>query len=115
MPGFARAIVRTVCTEGIFQAAPTATRKEAAFALRLMDKKTDLIPGWRGGGDAYADDSLIVRTILDRHHEVFSEYRIFVIFFGWKFFWSLKKTPVSLNYREDNGAFLPIAPSYFTV
>jgi hypothetical protein len=27
----------------------------------------------------------------------------------------LKKTPVDLNYRQGNGAFLPIAPSYFKV
>ena len=95
MPGFAGAIVRTACTEGRFQAAPTATRKEAAFALRPMDKKRDLIPGWRGGGDAYAGDSLIVRTILDRHHEVFSAYCIVGFCFGRKFFWSLEKHPQS--------------------
>jgi hypothetical protein len=39
----------------------------------------------------------------------------FRIFFWAEILLDLKKTPVSLNYREDNGAFLPIAPSYFTV
>jgi uncharacterized membrane protein YkvA (DUF1232 family) len=61
------------CADGLFQSAPTATRKEAGFALHYADQKTDLIPdGVAGIG--YADDSLIVRTVLNRHQEVFSEY-----------------------------------------
>jgi uncharacterized membrane protein YkvA (DUF1232 family) len=61
------------CTDGVFQTAPTATRKEAAFALRYADQKIDIIPD--GVAEiGYADDSLIVCTVLNRHHEVFSEY-----------------------------------------
>ena len=40
---------------------------------------------------------------------------IFEKLLGRKFLLDLKKTPVSLKYREDTGAFLPIAPSYFKV
>ena len=40
---------------------------------------------------------------------------IFGKFLGRKFLLDLQKTPVGLKYREDNGAFLPIAPSYFKV
>jgi hypothetical protein len=34
---------------------------------------------------------------------------------GGNFFWPLKKLPVSLKYREDDGASLPTQPSYFKV
>jgi hypothetical protein len=40
---------------------------------------------------------------------------IFEKFLGRKFLLDLKKTPISLRYREEKGAFLPIAPSYFKV
>jgi uncharacterized membrane protein YkvA (DUF1232 family) len=102
------------CADGLFQSAPTATRKEAGFALRYADQKTDIIPdGVAGIG--YADDSLIVRTVLNRHQEVFSEYCLFEKFPGREFLLGLKKNARQPGPCEDDGAFLPIARSYFKV
>jgi hypothetical protein len=79
------------CTDGIFQAA---------------DAVAEI---------GYADDSLIVCTFLNRFHEVFSEdcpsRKI-----SWpEISFGPKKKARQPEYGKDNGAFLPIAPSYFKV
>jgi uncharacterized membrane protein YkvA (DUF1232 family) len=48
-------------------------RREAAFALRYAAKETDIIPDFVPE-IGYADDSLIVRTVLSRHQDVFHDY-----------------------------------------
>jgi uncharacterized membrane protein YkvA (DUF1232 family) len=58
---------------GVFPTGSDGSRKETAFALRYAAEEIDIIP------DAvpeigYADDSLIVRTVLSRHQEVFRDY-----------------------------------------
>jgi uncharacterized membrane protein YkvA (DUF1232 family) len=55
---------------GVFPAGSEASRKEAAFALRYMAKEGDIIPD-SVPEIGYADDSLIVRTVLSRHQDVF--------------------------------------------
>jgi uncharacterized membrane protein YkvA (DUF1232 family) len=51
--------------EGVFQAGSDASRKESAFALRYAAKETVIIPDFVPE-IGYADDSLIVRTVLSR-------------------------------------------------
>src|ERR1700756_5388649 len=51
--------------EGVFQAGSDASRKESAFALRYAAKETVIIPDFIPE-IGYADDSLIVRTVLSR-------------------------------------------------
>jgi uncharacterized membrane protein YkvA (DUF1232 family) len=58
---------------GVFLAGSEASRKEAAFALRYMVKEADIIPD-SVPEIGYADDSLIVRTVLSRHQDVFRDY-----------------------------------------
>jgi uncharacterized membrane protein YkvA (DUF1232 family) len=58
---------------GVFPDGSEASRKETAFALRYMVKETDIIPD-SVPEIGYADDSLIVRTILSRHQDVFRDY-----------------------------------------
>ena len=59
--------------EGVFQAGSDASRKESAFALRYAAKETVIIPDFVPE-IGYADDSLIVRTVLSRHQDVFRDY-----------------------------------------
>ncbi len=59
--------------EGIFPTSSEASRKEAAFALRYAAKEADIIPDFIPE-IGYADDSLIVRTVLNRHRDVFYDY-----------------------------------------
>jgi len=59
--------------DGVFQAGSDAARKETAFALRYTAKETDIIPDFVPE-IGYADDSLIVRTVLSRHQDVFRVY-----------------------------------------
>jgi uncharacterized membrane protein YkvA (DUF1232 family) len=58
---------------GVFPAGSEASRKETAFALRYMAKEGDIIPD-SVPEIGYADDSLIVRTVLIRHQDVFRDY-----------------------------------------
>ena len=59
--------------DGVFPAGSDALRKETAFALRYTAKETDIIPDFVPE-IGYADDSLIVRTVLSRHQDVFHDY-----------------------------------------
>jgi len=56
--------------EGVFQAGSDASRKESAFALRYAAKETVIIPDFVPE-IGYADDWLIVRTVLSRR-QIFS-------------------------------------------
>jgi uncharacterized membrane protein YkvA (DUF1232 family) len=58
---------------GVFADGSEASRKETAFALRYMVKEADIIPD-SVPEIGYADDSLIVRTVLSRHQDVFRDY-----------------------------------------
>jgi uncharacterized membrane protein YkvA (DUF1232 family) len=58
---------------GVFPDGSEASRKETAFALRYMVKEVDIIPD-SVPEIGYADDSLIVRTVLSRHQDVFRDY-----------------------------------------
>ena len=57
----------------LFPDGSEASRKETAFALRYMAKEADIIPD-SVAEIGYADDSLIVRTVLSRHQDVFRDY-----------------------------------------
>ena len=59
--------------DGVFSAGSDASRKEAAFALDYTAKETDIIPDFVPD-IGYADDSIIVRTVLSRHEEIFRDY-----------------------------------------
>ena len=59
--------------EGVFQAGSDASRKESAFALRYAAKETVIIPDFVPE-IGYADDSLIVRTVVSRHQDIFRDY-----------------------------------------
>ena len=59
--------------DGVFPVGSDASRKETAFALRYTAKETDIIPDVVPE-IGYADDSLIVRTVLGRHQDVFRDY-----------------------------------------
>lgn len=59
--------------DGVFPHASEVSRKETAFALRYTAIETDIIPDFIPE-IGYADDSLIVRTVLSRHQEIFREY-----------------------------------------
>ena len=56
-----------------FQTGSEASRKETAFALRYTAAEADIIPDFVPD-IGYADDSVIVRTVLDRHQVLFREY-----------------------------------------
>ena len=56
--------------DGVFPVGSDASRKETAFALRYTAKETDIIPDFVPE-IGYADDSLIVRTVLSRR-QIFS-------------------------------------------
>jgi uncharacterized membrane protein YkvA (DUF1232 family) len=57
----------------VFPADSDASRREAAFAIRYWANESDIIPDLVPE-IGYADDSLIVQTVLRRHHEVFRDY-----------------------------------------
>ena len=59
--------------DSVFPTGSDASRKETAFALRYTALETDIIPDFIPE-IGYADDSLIVRTVLRRHQEIFREY-----------------------------------------
>jgi uncharacterized membrane protein YkvA (DUF1232 family) len=59
--------------EGVFRDGSDASRKEAAFALGYTAKETDIIPDIIPE-IGYADDSIIVRTVLSRHEDIFRDY-----------------------------------------
>src|SRR3984893_2996728 len=59
--------------DGVFPAGSEASRKETAFAIHYMAKEADIIPD-SVPEIGYADDSLIVRTVLSRHQDVFCDY-----------------------------------------
>jgi uncharacterized membrane protein YkvA (DUF1232 family) len=58
---------------GAFQSGSEASRKETAFALRYTAAEADIIPDFVPD-IGYADDSVIVRTVLHRHQFLFREY-----------------------------------------
>jgi uncharacterized membrane protein YkvA (DUF1232 family) len=58
---------------GFFLSVSLATRKETALALRYTANNTDIIAD-HVPEIGYADDSLIVRTVLKRHRDVFRDY-----------------------------------------
>jgi uncharacterized membrane protein YkvA (DUF1232 family) len=60
-------------TDGAFQRGSEASQKESAFALRYAATEADIIPDFVPD-IGYADDSVIVRTVLDRHQSLFREY-----------------------------------------
>jgi uncharacterized membrane protein YkvA (DUF1232 family) len=60
-------------TDGAFPAGSDASRKETAFALGYTAKETDIIPDFVPE-IGYADDSIIVRTVLGRHEDIFRDY-----------------------------------------
>ena len=59
--------------DGVFPAGSDASRKETAFALGYTAKETDIIPDFVPE-IGYADDSIIVRTVLSRHEDIFRDY-----------------------------------------
>jgi uncharacterized membrane protein YkvA (DUF1232 family) len=59
--------------DGVFPAGSDASRKETAFALRYAAQEIDIIPDFVPE-IGYADDSLIVRTVLSRHQGIFCDY-----------------------------------------
>jgi len=59
--------------DGVFPACSDAFRKETAFALAYTAKETDIIPDFMSE-IGYADDSIIVRTVLSRHEDIFRDY-----------------------------------------
>src|SRR6201981_3814688 len=67
--------------DGVFPAGSDASRKETAFALRYTAKETDIIPDFVPE-IGYADDSLIVRTVLSRHRMLSATTAVFERFVG---------------------------------
>ena len=59
--------------DGVFPAGSEASRKETAFALGYAAKETDIIPDFIPE-IGYADDSIIVRTVISRHEDIFRDY-----------------------------------------
>ena len=60
-------------SDGVFPVGSDASRKETAFAFRYTAKETDIIPDVVPE-IGYADDSLVVCTVLGRHQDVFRDY-----------------------------------------
>lgn len=59
--------------DGLFPDGSEASRKETAFALRYAAEQIDIIPD-SVPEIGYADDSLFVRTVLNRHQGIFRDY-----------------------------------------
>jgi uncharacterized membrane protein YkvA (DUF1232 family) len=59
--------------DGVFPSGSDASRKETAFALRYAAQEIDIIPDFVPE-IGYADDSLIARTVLSRHQDIFRDY-----------------------------------------
>ena len=59
--------------DGVFLAGSDASRKETAFAIRYAANEIDIISD-SVPEIGYADDSLIVRTVLNRHEDLFRDY-----------------------------------------
>ena len=59
--------------DGVFPAWSDASRKETAFALGYTAKETDISSDFVPE-IGYADDSIIVRTVLSRHEDIFGDY-----------------------------------------
>ena len=59
--------------DGAFSAGSEASRKETAFALRYSVEQADIILD-SIPEVGYADDSVIVRTVLSRHQDVLRDY-----------------------------------------
>ena len=59
--------------DGVFPGVFLAARKETALALRYTAKNTGIISD-HVPEIGYADDSLIVRTVLKRHRGLFRDY-----------------------------------------
>ena len=59
--------------DSLFLAGSDASRRETAFALGYAAREIDIIPDFVPE-IGYADDSLIVRTVLIRHQDVFRDY-----------------------------------------
>ena len=59
--------------DGVFPSGSEASRKETAFALGYTAKETDIIPDFIPE-IGYADDSIIVRTVISRHEDIFRDY-----------------------------------------
>ena len=57
----------------VFPPCSEAARKETAFALRYTAKEVDIIPD-SIHEIGYADDSVVVRTVLSRHEDIFRDY-----------------------------------------
>lgn len=59
--------------DGVFPSGSEAVRKETAFALRYVANEADIISD-SVPEIGYADDSLILRTVLSRHQDTFRDY-----------------------------------------
>jgi uncharacterized membrane protein YkvA (DUF1232 family) len=59
--------------DGVFPSGSEASRKETAFALGYTAKETDIIPDFIPE-IGYADDSIIVRTVLSQHEGILRDY-----------------------------------------
>ena len=59
--------------DGVFPTGSDASRKETAFALRYAAKEIGIIPD-SVPEIGYADDSLLLRTVLSRHQDIFRDY-----------------------------------------
>jgi uncharacterized membrane protein YkvA (DUF1232 family) len=59
--------------DGVFPAGSDASQKETAFALGYAAQEIDIIPDFVPE-IGYADDSLIVHTVLSRHQDIFRDY-----------------------------------------
>jgi uncharacterized membrane protein YkvA (DUF1232 family) len=59
--------------DGVFPAGSEASRKETAFAIHYMAKEADIIQD-SVPEIGYADDSIIARTVLSRHQDIFRDY-----------------------------------------
>jgi hypothetical protein len=59
--------------ERVFLEGSEACQRETGFAIRYWAKELDIIPDL-ASEIGYADDSLVARTVLERHEGVFLDY-----------------------------------------